>query len=278
MNNRLRQFLLENVVLAILVGLLTNAIGAWIVEFFNDQASVKQYKAISMLIFILFTPIASKYLFKKFNLGLNKIASLNLVLVFMLVEATLFSVLPTKRVNLNQYIDIYPREISELLEGEYIKKSNFNEAWIRDAKVGGVIKTSSLRPNELHLLFNDIEWNKYEKWRVIKRNYRGYIQYEIIYNTNCRGTLEIESKIIDYSFRPGKDILSFVIGFIETAYLVQPEREEFVREIDKLLIDKQIFEQIKLISLSARNNLVSSENFTQWGIYLKHLSKRELLC
>lgn len=259
MNNRLRQFLIENVVLAILVGLLTNAIGAWIVEFFNDQTSVKQYKAISMLICILFTPIATKYLFKKFNLGLNTIASLSLVLVFMLVEATLFSVLPTKRVNLNQYIDLYPRQISELLEGEFIKKNDFNEAWIRDAKVGGVIKTSSLRPNELHLLFNDIEWNKYEKWRIIKRNYRGYIQYEIIYNTNCRGILEIESKIIDYSFRPGKGILSFVIGFVETAYLVQPEREEFVREIEKLLRDKQIFEKIKLISSSAKNNLLGYE-------------------
>lgn len=259
MNNHLRQFIIENVVLAILVGLLTNAIGAWIVEFFNDQASVKQYKAISMLICILFTPIATKYLFKKLNLGLNTIASLSLVLVFMLVEATLFSVLPTKRVNLNQSIDLYPREISELLEGESIKENDFNQAWIRDAKVGGVIKTSSLRPNELHLLFNDIEWNKYEKWRVIKRNYRGYIQYEIIYNTNCRGILEIESKIIDYSFRPGRNILSFVIGFVETAYLVQPEREEFVREIEKILIDKQIFEQIKLISSSAKNNLLSYE-------------------
>ncbi|WP_293031569.1 hypothetical protein, partial [Moorena sp. SIO3I8] len=78
MNNRLRQFyqfFLNNVVLAIVVGLLTNAIGAWIAELFNDHESVKQYKALSMLIFILFTPIASQYLFKKLNLQLNKIAS-----------------------------------------------------------------------------------------------------------------------------------------------------------------------------------------------------------
>ncbi len=248
MNNRLRQFLLENVVLAILVGLLTNAIGAWIAELLNDQTSVKQYKALSLLVIILFTPIASKYLFKNLNLGLNKIASFSLILVVMLVEATLFSVLPTKRFNLDPNLDLYPEEISELFEGEFIKRTPYNEAWIRDAKVGGVIRRSSLKPNELHLLLSDIEWNKYEKGRILKRNYRGSIKYKINYKANSSGSFEVESKIIDYSFRPGRRVLSFVIGFIETAYLIHPEREEFISAIEEIIREKEVIEQIKSIS------------------------------
>lgn len=244
MNNRLRQLVLENVALAILVGLLTNAIGAWIAEFFNDQTSVKQYKALSMLVFMLFTLISSKYLLKKLNLVLNKIGSFFLVLLVVLLEGVFFSVLPTKTANSDTINDSYP-ELSTLFEEEFIKKTDYNQARIIKAEVGGVIRRSPLRPNELHLLFSDIEWNKYENWRILKRNYRGHIKYEIYYKSNSSGSFDIESKMIDYSFRPGRGILSFIIGFIETEYLVHPERKELISKIEKIIRDKQVFEQLK---------------------------------
>lgn len=250
MNNRLRkfyQFFLNNVVLAIVVGLLTNAIGAWIAELLNDQESLKQYKALSMLVFILFTPIASKYLFKKLNLGLNKIASVSLVILVMVVEASLFSVLPTKTGKLPENFDNYP-EIAKVFEIKDIGKPNsLKKVSIHKAEATGIIRKSPLKPNELHLLLSDVEFIKYEKKlrRVIDRNYRGYIQYKINYKPDCSGDFEMESQIVDYSFRPGSGILSFVIGFIETEYLVPRQRTYVINIIENIIRDNQVLKKLK---------------------------------
>ncbi|NEO37556.1 MAG: hypothetical protein F6J90_14960 [Moorea sp. SIOASIH] len=250
MNNRLRQFyqfFLNNVVLAIVVGLLTNAIGAWIAELLNDQESLKQYKALSMLVFILFTPIASKYLFKKLNLGLNKIASVSLVILLMVVEASLFSVLPTKTGKLPENFDNYP-EIAKVFEIKNIGNPNsLKKVSIHKAEARGIIRKSLLQPNELHLLLSDVEFIKYEKnlRRVIDRNYRGYIQYKINYKPDCSGNFEMESQIVDYSFRPGSGILSFVIGFIETEYLVPRQRTYVINIIEKIIRNNQVLKKLK---------------------------------
>ncbi|NEO67120.1 MAG: hypothetical protein F6J98_44925, partial [Moorea sp. SIO4G2] len=101
--------------------------------------------------------------------------------------------------------------------------------------------------HELHVLLSEVEWSKQEKHlKFLKRNYKGYIKFKIIYKPNPTGNFQIKNtQIIDYSFRPGSGILSFVIGFGETAYLVPRQRNDVIEEINKIIRDNQVLEKLK---------------------------------
>ncbi|NEO48369.1 MAG: hypothetical protein F6K55_31330 [Moorea sp. SIO4A3] len=247
-NNLLRQvyqFFSQNVALGILVGillaLLTNAIGAWIAGLlFNDQD-----KALIMLGFLLFTPIPIIYLVTKINLRLDKISLFILLIIVILAEASIFSIIPTKTAKLDKKLDNYPK-IAKLFEIKNIgKPDSLKKISIHKAEVRVIMRKSPLKPNELHVLLSDVEWIKWEKIRLIKRNYRGYIQFKISYDANPSGEFEMESEIVDYSFRPGSGLLSFVIGFVETAYLVPRQRTYVINLIENIIEENQVLEKLK---------------------------------
>ncbi|NEP52066.1 MAG: hypothetical protein F6K65_26020 [Moorea sp. SIO3C2] len=247
-NNRLLEF--DYIVLRILPLLFINITGAWIIELLTNQEWVKQYKALSMLVFILFTIVAIIDLFKKSNLRLNQIGSVSLVILVIVGEAFIFSILPTKTVKLHQNSDNYP-EIVKVFEQKHLTKhNNLKTIFIHKAEViDKFIKSPGKddESHELHLLLSDVEWTKEEKYfKFIKRNYKGYIKLKIIYNANKTGYFKIKNtQIIDYSFRPGSGILSFVIGFGETAYLVPRQRYNFLYKIEKIINENQVLEKLK---------------------------------
>ncbi|AOY82652.1 MULTISPECIES: effector-associated domain EAD1-containing protein [Moorena] len=246
-NNRLFEF--DYVVSRILPFLFINITGAWIIEFLSRIEWVKQYKALSMLFFIVFTIIAIIDLFKKSNLRLNQIGSVTLVILVIIGEAFIFSIFPTKLVKSPENFHNYP-EIVKVFENQHLTKHyNLKKIFIHKAEVIDRFIKNPGKDNELHelhILLNDVEWTKEEKLRFLKRNYKGYIKVKISYNDNSTGKFKIKkSQIIDYSFRPGSGILSFVIGFGETAYLVPRQRYNLLQKIENIIEDNQVLEKIK---------------------------------
>ncbi|NEO80133.1 effector-associated domain EAD1-containing protein [Moorena sp. SIO4G3] len=247
-NNPLLEF--DYIVLRILPLLFINITGAWIIELLTNQEWVKQYKALSMLVFILFTIIAIIDLFKKSNLRLNQIGSVSLVILVIVGEAFIFSILPTKTVKLHQNYHNYP-EIVKVFEQQHLTKhNNLKKIFIHKAEViDKFIKSPGKddESHELHVLLSDVEWTKEERYfKFLKRNYKGYIKIKIIYHDNITGDFKIKNtQIIDYSFRPGSGLLSFVIGFGETAYLVPRQRYNFIDKIENIIEENQVLEKLK---------------------------------
>lgn len=246
-NKRLLEF--DYIVLRILPFLFINITGAWIIELLTNQEWVKQYKALSMLVFILFTIIAIIDLFKKSNLRLNQIGSVSLVILVIVGEAFIFSILPTKTVKLHQNFHNYP-EIVKVFEKQHLTKhNNLKKIFIHKAEViDKFIKSPGKddESHELHVLLSEVEWTKEEKLKFIKRNYKGYIKFKIIYKANPTGEFKIKkTQIIDYSFRPGSGILSFVIGFGETAYLVPRQRYNLIKKIENIIEYNQVLDKLK---------------------------------
>ncbi|NEP82369.1 MAG: hypothetical protein F6K17_21465 [Okeania sp. SIO3C4] len=131
----------------------------------------------------------------------------------MLLESILFSAFPTKEININQSVTLYPK-YSEYFEGVELKKTKYNQVKTHDAKIG-VLR------NQLHILLQ-VEWKKEEKMKGLRRNYGRYIYYQMdICDSPFTEETEMTTKIINYSFRPARGILSYIIGFIDTGYLIK---------------------------------------------------------
>ncbi|MGD1699297.1 hypothetical protein [Dapis sp. BLCC M229] len=213
MNTQFRGYL-ENITLGIIAGILTNLITVSIVNYFQPGVvEIKQYKTISTAIFILITPIIFNYVLQKLNINLSKIELVTLISIIMLLESILFSAFPTQEININQNATPYP-EYSEYFEGIELKRTPYNEVKTHDAKIG-------ILRNQLHILLQ-VEWEKKEKMKGLKRNYGGYIYYQMdISDSPLTGRTEITTKIINYSFRPARGVLSYIIGFIDTGYLIK---------------------------------------------------------
>ncbi|NET82773.1 MAG: hypothetical protein F6J94_12820, partial [Moorea sp. SIO1F2] len=165
----------------------------------------------------------------------------------ILTEAFIFSSFPNKTLKLPQKSKNFP-EIAKVFENKFKigEIRNIKQISIDKAEVRSSFKYNSLDNDELHVLLSDVEWVKQEKHlKFIKRNYKGYIQFKISYDDNPSGEFEMKSEIVDYSFRPGSGFFSFVIGFVETAYLVPRQRNDIIEEIDKFIQDNQILEKLK---------------------------------
>ncbi|NEP78756.1 MAG: hypothetical protein F6K39_11620 [Okeania sp. SIO3B3] len=154
----------------------------------------------------------------------------------MLLEAILFSVIPTKEININQSVEPYPK-YSKYFEGIDLKRTPDRQFWILDdAKIG-------IFSNQLHILLK-VEWEKSEKMKGLKRNYQGHIydRIDIDYSLPT-GKTKMKTKIISYSFRPGAGILSYIIGFIDTGYLIKTTNY-FTSDIEKIVRENRIVEKI----------------------------------
>lgn len=237
MNTQLRGDL-ENITLGIIAGILTNFITALIVNYFQTGAiAIKQYKTISTVIVVLVTPIIFNYLLQKLNINLSQIALVSWISITMLLEAILFSVIPTKEINIKQFVELYP-EYSKYFEGVDLKRTPYNQVWtLDDAKIGTI-------KNQLHILLK-VEWEKKEKMKGLKRNYQGHIYYQMdISDSLLTGKTEMKTKISSYSFRPGAGILSYIIGFIDTGYLIKT-RNDFTSDIEEIVRENRIIEKIR---------------------------------
>ncbi|NEO55544.1 MAG: hypothetical protein F6K54_22205 [Okeania sp. SIO3B5] len=237
MSTQLRGYL-ENISLGIIAGILTNFITALIVNYFQPGVvAIKQYKTISTAIFILITPIIFNYLLQKLDIDWSKIALVSLISI-MLLESIFFSAFPTKEININQYVTLYP-EYSEYFEGVALKRTDYNKVWTHDAKIG-VLK------NQLHILLQ-VEWKKEEKMKGLRRNYGGYIYYQMdVSDSSLRGRTETTTKIINYSFRPARGILSYIIGFIDTGYLIKRTNiNDLTSKIEEIVKENRILEKIR---------------------------------
>ncbi|NEP42836.1 MAG: hypothetical protein F6K25_12485 [Okeania sp. SIO2G4] len=238
MNTQIRGYL-ENITLGIIAGILTNFITASIVNYFQTGAvAIKQYKTISTVIVVLVTPIFFNYFLQKLNISFSKIALVSWISITMLLEGILFSVIPTKEININQQdVGLYPK-YSKYFEGVDLKRTPYNKVWtLDDAKIG-------ITKDKLHILLK-VEWEKREKMKGLKRNYQGDIYYQMdISDSLLTGQTEMKTKISSYSFRPGAGILSYIIGFIDTGYLIKTTND-FTSDIEEIVRENRIVEEIK---------------------------------
>lgn len=77
----------------------------------------------------------------------------------------------------------------------------------------------------------------------LQRKYRGDIYYKIdLAYTLTQDKTEKTTKIIRYSFRPGSGILSYIIGFIDTGFLVK-KTNDFASTIEQIVRENKIVEQ-----------------------------------
>jgi len=242
MNTQLRGYL-ENITLGVIAGILTNFITASIVNYFRTGVvAVKQYQTISTVIVVLVTPIFFNYLLQKLNINLSQIALVSWISITMLLEAILFSVIPTKEINLNQFV-VRDSEYSKYFEGKYLKgkpnSNDLNKVRVLDSPQIGILSN-----NQLHILLK-VEWEKEEKMKGLERNYQGHIYYQMEINDSLvTGKTQMKTKIISYSFRPGAGILSYIIGFIDTGYLIKTTND-FTSEIEEIVRENRILEKIR---------------------------------
>ncbi|NEO05305.1 hypothetical protein [Moorena sp. SIO3I8] len=169
----------------------------------------------------------------------------------MLLEAILFSVIPTKEITINSSGINYLSK--DFFKGEKLKNTDYNKVGIDESKVGFI--KSSVDLNELHILLKDVKWIKREKTIGLQRTYRGRISYRIYYKINYinnpnqslkkfQNEITMNSEIISYSFKPGQGILSFIIGFVDTAYLINA-KDDFTSDIEEIVRKNKIVEHIE---------------------------------
>ncbi|MDJ0520129.1 MAG: hypothetical protein QNJ74_29040 [Trichodesmium sp. MO_231.B1] len=152
----------------------------------------------------------------------------------MLLESIFFSAFPTREININQNATPYP-EYSEYFEGIELKRTPYNEVKTHDAKIG-------ILRNQLHILLQ-VEWEKKEKMKGLKRNYGGYIYYQMdISDGLLTGRSEMTTKIINYSFRPARGVLFYIIGFIDTGYLIKRTNISDLTSKIEDIVNKRILE------------------------------------
>ena len=81
----------------------------------------------------------------------------------------------------------------------------------------------------------------------LRRNYGGYIYYQMdVSDSLLRGRTETTTKIINYSFRPARGVLSYIIGFIDTGYLIKRTNiSDLTSKVEEIVKENRILEKIR---------------------------------
>lgn len=135
-----------------------------------------------------------------------------LTLVLMVGEAALFSELAGGRLpqlppGRREPVDLFAHED---LRGSNDCSSCLQHLWVREDDLIISKSDGSERHQQIDLVL-EVEWMKWEKVPLLKRNYEGSLYYTLDEWCNATQT--------DTSLKPGRIVLSWLIGFIEISFL-----------------------------------------------------------
>lgn len=191
------------------------------------DAEPRQSIAFIQMSLILLTPLWIRQGVKRQKVKITKATLSLLSAAFMLCEAAFFSQLAGGRLPQFPYKPQGTQVENNVLSGQDLIGTNQQKVWVPDTKLVKVIEIEGgidHKPDELHLLL-DVEWAKWEKFPTFPRNYRGQIYYRMRYQ--CQGGKFTQRDVeFDYSLKPGKIVLSWLIGFIEIPFLLDENTVE----------------------------------------------------
>ena len=163
---------------------------------------------------------------------------------FILCEAAFFSQLTGGRVP--EFPPVPPDVTSErdIFKGKDLLRTNQQHLWVLQNSrvyVGKGENSDATTLHELHLLLT-VEWQRWEKFPQFPRNYKGQIYYRIVYQ--CQGDEFAHSMtvLVGSSLKPGRIVLSWLIGFVEIPFLLD---DIVVRE----KIERMVRKELSLCSL-----------------------------
>lgn len=221
-----------------ILGTIISLIITWILSFFADAILLHQLKIFLGSILIISSSIYIVFFKAKI---LNTIwLKIIFLFLFMILESTILTVIPSKEVTLNTNASIF-------LENKKIQQnSQYDLISTPYNKIkANYISLGELRDTELHILLTG-EWTKTEanKFINLKRNYQGKMYF--ITNYDCN-KIELVSnlKLVNYSFKPGSRVLSHIIGFFDAAYINSVHQIESKEKVKNLILNSKFKENVK---------------------------------
>lgn len=211
---------------AILTGVISSLIAAWLLGVLTNSALLQQLIVVPQFALLVLTPFLLRAGLTYINLTVSKVTLIVLSTLFILGEAALFSTLAAGRPLTLPTAEVLQ---SDIFIGKYLKgeeKCSTGEQLCHNlVKVTGediwIDKMEDGDLDKLHIRLS-VQWDKRERVPDLFRNYRGTLYYRIDYKCNNRGeTPRIEPpELVAYSLGPGRNALSWLIGFVEIPFIL----------------------------------------------------------
>jgi len=164
---------------------------------------------------LFLTPQILRHSFKKFGMRVSQLSWVLLSVLFIAGEAAFFSELAGGQVaTLPSDGQVQTNIFAGAdLKGEKQCNACYQHLWVRPEgdKIVIIDVYEPTQHKEAHVLL-EVEWSKWERVPLLRRNYEGIVYY--IVDEQCN------AKLRDNAFKPGKIVLSWLIGFAEIPFLL----------------------------------------------------------
>ncbi len=207
---------LENVIKQVFIGVVVAIITTKITAVVTNLALLQKLALAFQFTFLALIPFLLPKIFPKINISANRLKLVIFSTVLILGFSALFSMLP------GGSIPNPPKSatrIHKVFVDDYVdlRSSDFNEL--------RVTKDIVLTVRETHVLL-DVEWDKQERVPFLQRNYKGQLYYKVRYRCgdSKKPQLKGHPELLGYQLKPGRIVLSWLIGFIEIPFVLDTDK------------------------------------------------------
>ncbi|MEM7127579.1 MAG: effector-associated domain EAD1-containing protein [Chloroflexota bacterium] len=231
----------------VLLGVVVAILVAWITA--GAESFIFRYEFVILLLFliILLTPFVLRAGLTLARIPVRRVTLVILSTLLMAGEAALFSMVIGGSVQAERTepeIDARAYLSQDLKRSQCDDEGCQTHVWVRgepeDARAW--IQSSDWESDRVFIQLL-VEWSKKEKMSGLERNYNGFMLFTSQYKCqspkdNGTGPLLLRGLELEESaFRPGRIVLSWLIGFAEIPYLDDPDVTGKVKSILKKHVD-----------------------------------------
>jgi hypothetical protein len=186
---------------------------------------------------IFFTPLLIRHTLRKYRIRIGKPSLVLLSILMVVGEAAFFSETTATRLPdlpSNQVVQRGDSAGYDLINSKDCK-SCYQHLWVRENTRFTKQDADSLSHHPRLDMQLEIEWRRWGQIPLLERNYQGRAHFTVDYVCNGSQADIYGSRLIGYSLKPGKIVLSWLIGFAEIPFLlddgmVNGEIEHLVQE------------------------------------------------
>lgn len=219
--------LFKQVAVSVIVAMITAKITAFII----DWALLQKVTVILQFAFLILIPFLLRKGFSRVNMPASRTSIIILSIIFIASFSAFFSMFPGSSLPKPPNAEFQSHNVftddHEYLRGSgNCRPSCLNRLRVDQDKILTVREQDgSLGP--AHILL-DVEWDKWERVPFLQRNYKGTLYYRVQYqcdNSTAKPQINKQPELLGYQLRPGRIVLSWLIGFIEIPFVLDTEKD-----------------------------------------------------
>ena len=253
---------LRNIVISVVVAVIS----AWIMAGIDGFFLRREFVILLLFSVILFTPFALRATFTRFRISVGVVSFIVFSVLIMMGEAALFSevaggpspdladgeTVEEITISTGEPESIKSIQLAELTSEQVrLKATARNTLTIKDKGVNAVVKVQENKWAAPFVFAQfDVIWDA--KDPGFHRNYKGRIllKYQYICNGGQPEFRRIEERV---SFRPGDDLRSWLVGFIQIPYLrdldsdIRGKVQKILEDDNSLCDAKDAFKEERIV-------------------------------